>query len=151
MAIEGRPNGEIAKAMRVSAGVISDTVLHVPEVVAMIEKGRQAHVNAAVRALNAALGKAVESLANIAAGDVDEDGNQRAPHAARVAAAKEILALTVSRAPSRVELSGADGGAVKVETFSATLAEHLRDAPVERLRALAGLPEDPAPLPEDDG
>lgn len=58
----------------------------------------------------------------------------------------------VMRMPAqRVELSGPEGSTLKVETFSATLAEQLRDAPLDRLRALAGLPDAPEQLPEDDG
>jgi len=150
LAIEGKPTSEIARLMKVSPGVISDTVLHVPEVVAMVEKGRQAHIDAAVRALNAAVGSAVSALVRIAEGDPDEDGVARAPHAARVAASKEILARAVPAAPARVELSGAGGGAVKVEAVSVALREAVNAAPLERLRALAGLPEPPEPLPEDD-
>jgi hypothetical protein len=145
MRASGHTLTEIARHFKVVSSVVYRTVNH-PPVAAQIQAVHDENLRALRARMQAHAAEAFAVIVEVARGAPDDVGTPTASARDRLEAAKQILDRTGLKVPERLELSGPDGGRVEVaQSFD------LSGATPAMLRALAGLPDEPEPLPEADG
>jgi len=120
--VAGKLMTEIASEFSVNSATIGRTLQH-PEVVAMIEEAHReisASVNEQLVSLST---QALGVLAELMQGRPDEDGDPTVADAVRRQAATDLLDRCGVARTARTELSGPQGGPVRVDVSRLTSAE----------------------------